>query len=315
MEIDLQKCADWLKAHDDYVILTHAHPDGDTLGSGFALCTALRRLGKHANVLNESTIPAKYSYIYDSYTPQTFDVQHVVAVDIATESLLGGLQPQYAGKVDLCVDHHGSNTFYAMQSYVDPGSASCCEIIFALIGLLGVPVDTYIADCIYTGVSTDTGCFRFGNTTSNCFSVAAELIKKGAHNVMINRKMFETKTKTYAHLERLALEGMRFYYAGRLAIITVTQQMYAKTGSSEQETEALTPLTRQVEGTEIGITLREKKDGTCKASIRTYESVDASKLAACFGGGGHKEAAACNIAADVETATDMLVRQCGAFLK
>ena len=125
MEIDLQKCADWLKAHDDYVILTHAHPDGDTLGSGFALCTALRRLGKHANVLNESTLPAKYSYIYDSYTPQTFEVQHVVAVDIATESLLGGLQPQYAGKVDLCVDHHGSNTFYAMQSYVDPGSASC----------------------------------------------------------------------------------------------------------------------------------------------------------------------------------------------
>lgn len=315
MEIDLQKCADLLTAHDCFTILTHAHPDGDTLGSGFALCAALRSLGKRANVINEGVIPAKYSYILESYQTETFEPQYIVAVDIATESLLGALQAQYAGKIDLCIDHHGSNAFYAQQTYVDAGSASCCEIIFALIGLLGAQISTYIADCLYTGVSTDTGCFRFGNTTANCFCVAAELIKKGAHNVMINRKMFETKTKTYAHLERLALEGMRFYYAGRVAIITVTQQMYAKTGSSEQETEALTPLTRQVEGTEIGITLREKKDGTCKASIRTYESVDASKLAACFGGGGHKEAAACNIAADVETATDMLVRQCGAFLK
>ena len=314
MNIDIKQCVQLLKEKNDFLILTHAHPDGDTLGSGFALCLALRQIGKNANVINADEFPKKYGYIYENVEKQEFDGKYIVAVDVATETLLGSLQKDFGGKIDLCIDHHATNTNYAENILLDGNSASCCEIVFDVINELGATITKTVADCLYTGISTDTGCFRFANTTANTFSVAAELVKYGADNAMINRKMFETKTKTYAHLERLALEGMKFYYDGKVAIITVTQQMYKETGSSEIETEALTPLTRQVEGTEIGIMLKEKEDGTCKASIRTYESVDASKLASCFGGGGHKAAAACKIDADVENATKMLLKQCGEFI-
>ena len=127
--------------------------------------------------------------------------------------------------------------------------------------------------------------------------------------------MFETKTKTYARLERMALESMEFFENERVAVITVTQDMYKKTGSNEQETEALAPLTRQVEGVEIGITIREKTDGTCKASLRTFESVNAAELARFFGGGGHNQAAACRFDCGVDAAKAQLVEKCGELLK
>ncbi len=238
MNIDIKQCVQLLKEKNDFLILTHAHPDGDTLGSGFALCLALRQIGKNANVINADEFPKKYGYIYENVEKQEFDGKYIVAVDVATETLLGSLQKDFGGKINLCIDHHATNTNYAENILLDGNSASCCEIVFDVINELGATITKTVADCLYTGISTDTGCFRFANTTANTFSVAAELVKYGADNAMINRKMFETKTKTYAHLERLALEGMKFYYDGKVAIITVTQQMYKETGSSEIETEA-----------------------------------------------------------------------------
>jgi len=121
--------------------------------------------------------------------------------------------------------------------------------------------------------------------------------------------MFETKTKKFAALERLAIEGMQFFLDERVCILTVTNEMYKKTGTTELDTEPLPPLTRQIEGVEIGLTIREKADGTCKCSIRTFESVNAAELASAFGGGGHKQAAACRFDCDVKTATKMLVEK------
>ena len=179
---------------------------------------------------------------------------------------------------------------------------------------MGVTITPQIANCLYTGISTDTGCFRYASATAESYRIAADLIEAGADNGRINRVMFETKTKTYARLERLALESMRFYLDERVAIITVTQEMYHLTGSNEQETEGLAPLTRQIEGVEVGITIREKPDGTCKASLRTFESVNAAEIAKAFGGGGHPQAAACNLDMDVKTARAKLVEKCGELL-
>ena len=166
-----------------------------------------------------------------------------------------------------------------------------------------------MADCLYTGITTDTGCFKYSSATSNTYRSAAELIDLGADNGYINRVMFETKTKKFAALERLAIEGMQFFLDERVCILTVTNEMYKKTGTTELDTESLPPLTRQIEGVEIGLTIREKADGTCKCSIRTYESVNAAELASAFGGGGHKQAAACRFDCDVKTATKMLVEK------
>lgn len=309
MKINVEKCAQILREKDNILILTHAHPDGDTLGCGFALCRALLELGKKARVICADEIQKKYAYLMQDLDMPSFDEDYVVAVDVATENLLGSLQEVYGGKIDMCIDHHGSNTDYAKYLLLNADAAAACEIIFKVIKALGVDIDKNIANCLYTGLTTDTGCFRYSSATSNTYRAAAELIDLGADNGKINRTMFETKTKTYAALERMAIEGMQFFCNERICVITVTQDMYKKTGSNEQETEAIAPLTRQTEGVEIGLTIREKPDGTCKCSIRTYESVDASALAACFGGGGHKQASACKFDCGVDEAKQMLVKK------
>lgn len=311
MRINVKECAQMLAQQDDILILTHAHPDGDTLGCGFALCRALMKMGKICAVINADEIPKKYDYLYENIAPIKFRQSYVVAVDVATVNLLGSLEGQY--HIDMCIDHHSTNTEYADYLLLDDVPAAC-QIVFEVIKALGVDIDSKIASCLYTGLTTDTGCFRYASTTAQTYRAAAELIELGADNGRINRVMFETKTKTYARLERLALDSMRFYENERVAIITITQEMYQLTGSNEQETEAIAPLTRQIEGVEIGITIREKSDGTCKASIRTFESVNAAMLAKEFGGGGHSQAAACRFECGVKEAREKLVAKCGEFL-
>lgn len=312
MKIDVKECASILASKDNILILTHAHPDGDTLGCGFALCRALLKMGKMCSVINADEIPKKYDYLYEDIAPMKFRQEYVVAVDVATESLLGDLQGEY--HIDMCIDHHATNSEYADVLLLENVSAAC-QIVFEVIKELDVEIDEKMANCLYTGLTTDTGCFRYASTTASTYYAAAQLIEMGADNGKINRIMFETKSKTYARLERLALDSMRFYEDERVCIITITQEMYRLTGSNEQETEAIPPLTRQIEGVEIGVTIREKPDGTCKASIRTYESVNAAELAKKFGGGGHSQAAACRFDCGVKEAREKIIEKCGELLK
>lgn len=312
MKISVNECANTLKEKDNILILTHANPDGDTLGCGYALCRALMKIGKICSVINADNIPKKYNYLFDDIVEIKFKPDYVVAVDVATVNLLGGLEEQY--KIDMCIDHHSTNTEYANLLLLEDVPAAC-QIMYEVVLALGAEVDKKIADCLYTGLTTDTGCFRYDSTTAQTYRVAADLIDAGADNGRINRIMFETKSKTYARLERLAIESMRFYEHERVAVITVTQEMFQLTGSNAQETEGLAPLTRQIEGVEIGITIQERPDGTCKASIRTFESVNAAELAACFGGGGHAQAAGCKFDCDVKEARRLLVDKCREMLE
>ena len=308
--INVEKCAGILKEKDNILILTHAHPDGDTIGCGYGLCRALLKMGKKARVLCSDEIPQKYSYLYDDIDFPEFKEEYIVAVDVATENLLGDLQKEYEGKINLCIDHHPSNTEFAEYLLLNADAAAAAETVFKVIKALRVDIDRHIAECLFTGITTDSGCFRYASTTSNTYRAAAELIDLGADNGKINRIMFEQKPKSLAALERLAIESMEFYCDEKICVITITQDMYKKSGSSEEETEAIPSLTRQIEGVEIGLTIREKPDGKSKCSIRTYETVDASKLANLFGGGGHKQASACKFDCSYKEAKELLLEKC-----
>ena len=148
MRIDVKECARLLLEQDDILILTHAHPDGDTLGCGFALCRALLQKGKFAYVKNEADIPPKYNYLFDDIVPMKFTPRFVVAVDVATEGLLGAIQGKY--HIDLCIDHHGTNTDYADRLLLDDGAAAASEIIYKVIREMGVPLDKGMATASYT---------------------------------------------------------------------------------------------------------------------------------------------------------------------
>ncbi|MBP3442123.1 MAG: bifunctional oligoribonuclease/PAP phosphatase NrnA [Clostridia bacterium] len=307
MIIDLKTAVEFLKNNDDFLILTHSSPDGDTLGCGFALCEALQLAGKNAVVRCGDKIPAKYSYM-GSICEDDIEYENIIAVDVADAKLLGtDFEARFGDKVKLCIDHHGSNRLYAEKTLLDASAAAACEIILEVIKELGVSVTKTIADCIFTGLSTDTGCFRYANVTPRTLHMAAEMIESGAEHSKINVIMFETKTRTYVALERLALESMKMYLDGKCAFITITQDMYRRSGSDESEVDAIASIPRQIEGVVVGVTMREKKDGTFKVSLRTHEGVDASEVCAMLGGGGHPRAAGCTVSGNVNTARNLVI--------
>ncbi len=313
MLIDIDRAVSFLTENDGYTVIAHAHPDGDTLGSGFALCLILRALGKKANVICNDSIPGKFSYL--TVDNDEFEEKCVIAVDIADTSLMGAeIKAKYEGRVDLCIDHHGSNKLFAAQTLLDPNAAATAEIIFTLAEKLNVEITQHMADCLYTGISTDTGCFRYSNVTSGTHKMAARLMELGADVVKINVLMFETKTKSYAVLEKLAIESMEFFYDGKCVVIYVTQEMFKKSGSDESECDALAALPRQIEGVLIGVMLREKLDGSFKASVRTHSPVNAAALCAKMGGGGHANAAGCQLFGTMEQAKEELIRNIGAVI-
>ncbi len=290
MVIDINECVKLLRENDEFLVLSHEHPDGDTLGCAFALCEILKILGKKRAFLCSDAVIGDFSYMTDGFVSDEVKTPFVIAVDVADLKLLGSISEEYRDKVDLCIDHHMSNTFYAKNNFVEDRAAAC-EIIYELAVCLGVEINRYIRNCIYTGISTDTGCFRYQNVTASVFRVAAELMDQGIDSIKINKLMFETKTKSSLRLEMIARETLEYHFDGKCALITVTQDMYEKSGSNEHECYPITALPRQIEGVLVGAVIKEKKDGSFGISVRTEDGIDASEICARLGGGGHKGAA------------------------
>lgn len=303
----LESAAKTLLSKDKILILTHRSPDGDTIGSGYALAMALRKLGKNVKVDCTDPFPEKYSYFTDKLEKLEFDEEFVVSVDIADTKLLGEKLSDYADKIDLCIDHHGSNTKYAKEYYVEASAAAAAQVIAKLIRLMNVEFDKDIANAIYTGITTDTGCFRYTNVTAETHRIAADMIDCGAESGMINRLMFETKSRSRLEIERRVMDSMQFYLDGRCAIAYATIDMMKESGAVDSDMEGVSSLPRQIEGVMAGITLREKNNGKFKVSVRTTDELDASAICANFGGGGHKAAAGCMITGTLNEAIEQII--------
>lgn len=305
--ITLESAAKTLLSKDKILILTHRSPDGDTIGSGYALAMALRKLGKSVKVDCTDPFPEKYSYFTDKLEKLEFDEEFVVSVDIADTKLLGEKLSDYADKIDLCIDHHGSNTKYAKEYYVEASAAAAAQVIAKLIRLMNVDFDKDIANAIYTGITTDTGCFRYTNVTAETHRIAADMIDCGAESGMINRLMFETKSRSRLEIERRVMDSIQFYLDGRCAIAYATIDMMKESGAVDSDMEGVSSLPRQIEGVMAGITLREKNNGKFKVSVRTTDELDASAICANFGGGGHKAAAGCMITGTLNEAIEQII--------
>ena len=306
MVIDKKQCIEIIESHEEFLILSHEHPDGDTLGCAFALCEVLRSMGKKRAFLCADEISEDFSYITDGFENDDVKDPFVIAVDVADARLLGDISGEYGDKVDLGIDHHASNTLFAKNTYVEDRAAAC-EIIFELAGELGYKSNEYFRNCIYTGISTDTGCFRYQNTSARTFRIAAELMEQGIDSKTINKLMFETKTKSFLELERLSRETLEYHFDDRCAIITITQDMYDKSGADEHQVYPITALPRQIEGVIVGAVMKEKPDGSFSISVRTDGDVDASDICARLGGGGHKGAAGCHPECGCEEAKKLLL--------
>lgn len=309
MRIDFQQAADILRAHDNILIITHRNPDGDAVGSTFAMYRILVSLGKKVRVLM-GNIEQSAAFIEAPESYVDFEPEFVLAVDTADAQLFrAGTESEYASRVGLCIDHHSTNTLYAENTLLDETAAAACEAIYDLMPYLGVKLNKEIAECLYVGISTDTGCFRYANTTSRSLRTAAELYDTGIDSVDINRRIFETKSKPFLHFETMALNSVRLYCDGKCAVMMLTDDMYKRAGISESETHAIASLPRQIEGVLVGITVKERGNGAYRVSLRTNEPVDASEICGMFGGGGHKLAAGCDVnAKTIQGAVNLLLK-------
>lgn len=303
MRIDFEKVVQNLKANNNILIITHASPDGDTVGSGFGLSLALKKLGKRSYVINNDIYPEKFGYMTSLQDQKAFDYDYIISVDVADEKLIGKkVLEHFGGKIDLAIDHHATHNPFAKEYYIEPDSASNCEIIFKIIKALGAEIDADIANCLYTGISTDTGCFKYSSVTPQTHIAAAELIKCGARYSKINEAMFDTKKLSYLLLESQCLKNMQILYDGKVCVFEITKEMARETGCDESEFGAIVALSRQIEGVSLGVTFKERSNGKVDVSVRTNEEFDASKLCMHFGGGGHARAAGCSFECSIDEA-------------
>ena len=304
--LSVKAAADMLSGADCIELLTHRYPDGDTLGSAFALFHALSAMGKQVKVTCPDPIPEKYAYLYFGKKMPNFTPKFRCAVDVAAPDLMG---ETYSGEAfNLCIDHHAGHTPFAEYILLDGKKSAAAMLVYAVIRRMNAAITREIAACLYTGITTDTGCFKYPNTTAECHRAAAQLIDTGIDFAAINRDMFDTKTRARIALEKETLNGIQFAAGGRCAILVITMDMIRRSGADEGDLEGFAPLSRQIEGVLLGLTVRETTEGSYKISARTHEEPSAAGFCRRFGGGGHRNAAGCSMSGTLQDTLFALIR-------
>ena len=307
-----------LKEKSSFLIVTHKNPDGDAIGSSFALYNVLRELGKTVYL----EIPTKPSYIYDflddynivEITSNSKNVEVVIALDSA-ELHRCGLEKDYIkDKLLINIDHHKTNPGYGDINLIEPDAAAVGCIIYDILKTNKLPITKKTAEYLYLSILTDTGSFRYSSTTSKTFKVASELLEKGVEPWYIASNVYEReKPETYKLLS-LTLNTLELHLEGKLALLYTTQEMFKKTNTTADNTESFVNFARSIRGVEVGVFLREDEPDVFKISIRSRGLVDVSEVATKFEGGGHKNAAGGTVRAPLEEAKQKIL-EAFSFLK
>ena len=286
------EAAGFLLSHDNIAILTHRRPDGDTVGSAAALCLGLRQLGKNAWVLRNEEVTERFAFLLEGLTKEAAEeTDTIVSVDVASPGMLPKCFEMYKDRVALRIDHHGSATSFTEEELVDAGSASCAELVCDVLTILGIQLDKAIATAVYVGTSTDTGCFRFANTTSHSFMIAAICAQAGVEVYKLNQDLFETNSLAKLRLHAWMIDHLDVFDDGKLAIVAIPRAVEELLGVTDDDVDNISSYPRTVAGVCMAATLRQSKDGETKISVRAIPGYDAAAVCAQFGGGGHKGAA------------------------
>ncbi|MDR1753853.1 MAG: bifunctional oligoribonuclease/PAP phosphatase NrnA [Eubacterium sp.] len=306
MKITKEETVTLLKQNDKFAIICHSEPDGDTLGSGYALCRALQKLGKRAKVICEDKIPSNYGFFKSIIVDDDFNPEYVVSADLADESLLGEFEETYGGKIDLSIDHHISNTDYAKNTLFEAAAATA-EIIYELIKLLKVEIDCEIAKSLYAGIATDTGCFRFSNTTKQSHLIAAELMNFDFNLGELNFSLFEFKSKRRIMIETAMIKRLEYYFNGKVVVTSLSKTILDM--AKGEDISGISSIPRRIEGVELSITFKEQEPNIWKVSMRSNTYVNVQNICAAFDGGGHAKAAGCRIKGIFEECRDNILSE------
>ena len=293
------------------VMACHVNPDGDALGSLLGLALALIPLGKTLTCLSEDGVPDILRFLPAADLIQRatdiaeFDL--ALVVDSGDLPRVGKTIQPIIGRARQVVDidHHAATGAFGDIRVLDARAASTAEIVYALLLALQVPITPEIATCLFTGIITDTGSFRFQNVTPNTLQVAAALLEAGAPPAFISENVFENRTFAATRLLGYALSSLKQMPGGRIVWASITASDFAELGATDQDTEGIVSYVRGVRDAEVGILFREMSGGGIRVSLRSRETVNVAAVAEKFGGGGHRMASGCTVnlpLADAESA-------------
>ena len=304
------------------LIICHARPDGDAIGSAFALKEILRQTGSEAYCICESEVPARLKFLTAeiqsssliSSIPESFIPERVITVDTASPSQMGKLENFFKNGVNIMIDHHRVGEPYA-DHYIDPTAAATGEIIYriadALLSAKGKTIPLSVCKCLYAAISSDTGCFKYSNVTPSTHIAAASLIKNGVDGAEINRLLFDTKSPARLHAEKVGLDNIKICFDGKVSIVALDCDALAELAVDPEEYDAFIDAARQVEGAEIAISIRRSStDEAFRVSMRSMGEADVSEICGAFGGGGHVKASGCSIEAEsIQAAVEKVLRE------
>lgn len=297
-----QQAADFIDTYDTFLVVSHVQPDGDAIGSTLAMAHLLKQRGKQCILTNDSPIPKKYLFMdmteqivsWNAAKKAHFDA--VISVDCADRLRLGAVETVLQENYPLLnIDHHPTNDHFGHVNVVLDDKSATAEILYHLTQYLQLTWDRAFAEAVYTGVMTDTGGFRYTNTSSSSMELAAHLLRFGVNPGEIAERVFENISHAKVEILKVALNSLAISDDGKIAWITITAEQMKQTGAKEEDLGGIVNFARNVEGVEVGILFKQLDVYSVKASLRSRDKVDVSKIAQKLGGGGHARAAGCTI--------------------
>lgn len=304
-----------LKEKNSFLITSHIHPDGDSIGASLALACALERMGKRVEIILEDSVPKLYQFlpgverikkVSKIDAPLSFEVACIL--DCHTEKRIGSAANLIKGiDLKITIDHHPDEGGMARINLVSPSASSACELIFEIIRNLRIEITLELALCLYTGLATDTGFFQFVNTTSRAHEVAAYLVQAGVIPCEVVSKLNEIKDLSWLRLFSSVLGSLKI--EGEIALIKLSKRAMGKAERREIETEEITQILFQARGVKLALLLRELENGKTKLSARSKPPVRTKELCELFGGGGHPQAAGAILDLELKEAEEAILKE------
>ncbi|NEW05592.1 bifunctional oligoribonuclease/PAP phosphatase NrnA [Paenibacillus sp. SYP-B3998] len=315
----LETAAKFIEQHDDFLVVSHIQPDGDAASSTYVTGWILTQLGKTFTMINEGEMPSKFSYLWGSnhvinYSkePPQKQYQTIISVDCADFSRMGRISTLFDDHAELLnVDHHPTNDRFGTCHLIKHDAAATVQILYDLAIHMDLEPTLPFGECIYTGLLTDTGGFRYSNTTPEVMQIGATLLKLGVQGSVIAEKVLERLTYSQTVLLQRALSTLSFAHDRKLAWLAVSLEDLELTGASSDDLDGLVNYPRNVEGVEVGMLFKQKAIGIIKVSLRSAGQVDVAQIAQSLGGGGHVRASGCTIHGTLEEAVARMVQEVG----
>jgi phosphoesterase RecJ-like protein len=305
----------FIEAHDDFLVVSHIQPDGDAASSTCAVGWLLHQLNKKYTMVNEGKIPDKFKYLWGYSTISDFSsidinkkFKYIITVDCADYSRIGRVNELFAeDAIILNIDHHPTNDRYGAINFIDNDAAATVVLLYDLLENMKISWSLDIANCIYTGLLTDTGGFRYANTSTKVMRIASALITHGVNANHMAEELLEKLTVPHIYLLKKALNSLSFSGNKQISWVHLSLEDMKSSNASSEDVEGIVNYPRNIEGVEVGIFFKEIEDNKVKVSFRSSGKVDVAQLAQVFGGGGHVLASGATMEGSIEEVTPIIL--------